>query len=303
MQVRIERAERIESELEEHVGDQTFVEESRFLEEDEQREGEILDQIIFVDGKRRSFVRITTDEGITGIFAELCVGAVIWDREDGTKTLFFPDKPPVKERVLGFSQSFQEEGYEEVGGILFKVVKEGKDAMQSIDLYMRSLEIEEVRKHMDKNILIVKDGPAARELPFEENVGPIGLVKNIGVTELSKEDFKKLRFLKKGERSKMFVSSRETPLKKVGAYVKLIDGEGIRGLVRLETYVKDDNQIPYIRKVFDDLAKTLPHLTADLPIPRLPENILPIQFLEENLSYYLTDKNYMNTRLFAYIGR
>lgn len=105
MQVRIERVERIESELEEHVGDQTFVEESRFLEEDEQGEGKILDQIIFVDGKRRSFVRITTDEGITGIFAELCVGAVIWDREGGTKRSSLQTNHQSKRESLDFPRA------------------------------------------------------------------------------------------------------------------------------------------------------------------------------------------------------
>ncbi|PLV60123.1 DNA double-strand break repair nuclease NurA [Thermotoga sp. KOL6] len=303
--MRVERIENIQSELEEHVSDQTFVERSNFLEDDEQGQGKTLERIIFVDGKRRSFVRITTDEGFRGIFAELCVGAVIWEKDVGTRPLFSPHSPPVVERVVGFSQNFPESGNQEVEGFVFKVIKDGRDAMDSIDSYLQTLEIQEVKKYLTGSSLVVKDGPAVPELPFKENVGPIGLVKNISSTDLKGEDFRKLRFLKKGERSKMFVVEKNTErkLKKIGTYVKLVNSESTRGLVRLETYIEDDSQILHLKSIFDDLAATLPLLTADLPIPRLPENILPIQFLEKNLSYFLTDKHYMNTKLFAYLGR
>ncbi|MCD6550771.1 nuclease [Thermotoga sp.] len=300
--MRVERIESVQNEIEERRRDQSFSEKSNFLEGDDRKDGRILDRVVFVDGKRRSFVWIETDEGFRGVFAELCVGAVVWEKDRGTFPLFSPQSPPVVEKVLGFSQNFPEEGYVEVEGNIFKIVKNGKEAMDSIDTYLRTLEIQEVRKYLEGDALVIKDGPAVPELPFGEGVGPVGLVKNIGTTDLRRDDFRRLRFLRKGERSQMFVAGiQEGTLKKIGTYVKLVDGEGTKGLIRLEAYIEDDAQIPLLKKTFDDLAITLPHLTADLPIPRLPENILPIQFLEESLSRYLTDKHYMNTKLFAYL--
>jgi hypothetical protein len=298
--VRIERVESVQNEIEEHRRDQSFSEKSNFLEEDSRETGTVLERMIFVDGKRRSFVWIETDEGFRGVFAELCVGAVVWEKDRGTFPLFSPQSPPVVEKVLGFSQNFPEEGYVEVEGSIFKIVKGGREAMESVDSHLRELEIQEVRKHLQSGTLVVKDGPAVPELPFREGAGPVGLVKNVNTTDLRREDFRKLRSLRRGERSQMFVAGIGT-MKKIGVYVKLVDGEGTKGLIRLEAYVEDDAQIPFLKKTFDDLAATLPRLTADLPIPRLPENILPIQFLEESLSRYLTDKHYMNTKLFAYL--
>lgn len=259
-----------------------------------------LNTIIFVDGKRRSFIRFVTRSGYVGVFSEVSAGAVLWDKEKGTRPLFSPQIPPKVIKVVGFSRDCPEGGEEErIDDITFKVVKTGRDAMESVDNELKALETEIVREHLREGVLVVRDGPAVPDQVFEPRVGPIGLIKNVMLLELPRNQLEELSKLKRGERWNKIYCERRGRLKKVGTYLKLINEEGLRGLVKVESFVDEDWKVEELGKLFNELAITLPRLTADLPIPRLPEDIFPIQFLEQQLSHFLTDRNYMITKILA----
>lgn len=303
--MKIAKMEPVLEELEERYEDPSFSQSYEvFPDRAYENAKKGLDSIIFVDGKRRSFVRLMTTNGYVGVFSEVSAAAVLWSRKMGTKPLFSPRVPPKVVKVVGFSKDYPEEGEEEkVDDLTFKVVKTGRDAMESVDNELKALEAEVVRERLRDGVLVVRDGPAIPDHVFEPGVGPIGLIKNVMLFGLPRDQLEELSRLRKGERWDKIYCERKGKLKRVGTYLKLIDEEGLRGIVKVESFVDEDWKIEELSKLFNELAVTLPSLTADLPIPRLPEDIFPIQFLEQQLSHFLTDRNYMITKILAFHRR
>ncbi len=287
------------------------VERYSIVENDEPGEGINIERIVFIDGKRRSFLSAMFGP-FTGIFSEIAVGGVMWERKKGVYLLFSPDNPPKVLKILGFPEDFKSFYGKSMDDIfvknyVFKVFMRGKDCHDSVDSVLREFEKSAVIEALSNynKVLVIKDGtlPDIEDMYFKPGRGPVGLVKNIMATGFSYMAFKDYYDMKKGERSRMFTWRVHGNLRalKVGTYLKLVDSKGLRGLVRMEALVREEDLedlCEEIRKTFDSLRKILPTLTADLPIPRLPENILPIQFLEDSLSKYMTDRDYMITCIY-----
>lgn len=287
------------------------VEKYTIMEDDEPGEGLEIKRIVFIDGKRRSFLTAMFGP-FTGIFSEIAVGGVMWEKKKGVYPLFSPENPPKILKILGFSEDFKNFYGENIDKVfvknyVFEIFMMGKDCHDSVDAVLREHEkrtVMEALKEYD-DTLIVKDGvlPDIEDMYFKPGKGPIGLVKNIMTTGFSYTTFKNYHSMRKSERSNIFIWRVHGNLRalKVGTYLKLVNSKGLKGLVRMEVLVKkEDLEIlkESIRETFDSLRKILPTLTEDLPIPRLPENILPIQFLEDSLSKYMTDRDYMITCIF-----
>ena len=287
------------------------VERYTIVENDEPGEGIEIKRIVFIDGKRRSFLSAMFGP-FTGVFSEIAVGGVMWEKERGVYPLFSPENPPKVLKILGFPEDFRnfygkvmDRVY--VKNYVFEIFMRGKDCHDSVDSVLREYEKGAVIEALDEynRALVVKDGtlPDIEDMYFKPGRGPVGLVKNIMATGFSHATFKNYYSMRKSERSRMFIWRVHSNLRalKVGTYLKLVDSKGLKGLVRMEALVKEEDLEALkedIGKTFDSLRTILPTLTADLPIPRLPENILPIQFLEDSLSKYMTDRDYMITCIY-----
>ncbi|AEH50929.1 hypothetical protein [Pseudothermotoga thermarum] len=261
------------------------------------------ENIIFVDSRRRTFESITV-EGFVMLLCQVVTGALRYSNSLCTP-LFSPDtNPPESKFILAVPQALaQLLGLEEsqriwIGEILAQV-EIGASAENALDSYMQRAEKNEVEKYLDQAI-VIKDGsidfttPAFR-LPF----GPFGLVKNIEKAYLDMKTFLSLGQMKRGERSRSIkVKLSEPDYERVMTYLKLVDSPGLKGLVRLEAVVEVDvfeSSSEKIFELFDQLAKTLPNLTADASfIARMPENIFPVSYLEKCLEKFFYDRDYVH---------
>ncbi|MCD6102600.1 MAG: hypothetical protein J7J68_01350 [Thermotogaceae bacterium] len=261
-----------------------------------------ISEIIFVDSRRRSHISINVF-GFTMIIAQIATGSAKWSEKDGCSLLFSTKNPPVIKTLLAMSQETADRfglnpsDLVKVGSLVCEVVV-GKTPKSALDSEMQHLERQEVERRIQQGELIIKDGGIDFTTPaFEPTVGPVGLVKNVHISYVDPETFIKYGSMKAGERSHCRAVKMGRDFVRVMSYVKLIDREGMRGLVRIETSVEErylKEHKASILQLFSDIASVLPFLTDDIPLPRLPEDILPIMFLEQALDNYLLSRDYVS---------
>lgn len=152
---------------------------------------------------------------------------------------------------------------------------------------------------------ILVDGP----LPlFAERApkGIVGYVKTLQHKYLPFRQQQILHRLKKGDRSPMFVIDRNGK-SQVSWYLRLSDvgriDHTLTGIVRLE--VRRDNpreHLEEIRALAEQLACVLPLLVVErFKDPRSPQNLLPIQALENQLKSLIGNEILLQRRLDSYL--
>ncbi len=263
------------------------------------------ESLIFVDSRRRTYESILV-EGFVMLFAQIVTGALAFSK-GLCVPLFSPGEKPEINFILAVPESLANryglfDGEMVIVGEIAATVAVGSTAERALDSYMQKVERRVVEKHLS-DALVVKDGSIDFTTPaFQPKVGPVGLVKNIETAYVDMESFLSYGFMKAGERSKSIkIRLSEPNYERVMSYLKLTNSPGLSGLVRLEVVVETEeyNQVrSQIFDCFNMLAKTLPNLTADAPfIPRMPENIFPVSYLEKCLDKFFYDRNYVHWNL------
>ncbi len=281
----------------------TYSGDGKFVEDDIP---EIMNQeyesVIFVDSRRRTFEAISI-EGFVMLFSQIVTGALIYS--DGLcQPLFSPVKSPESKFVLAIPEVLANLFHLLDGDIVAideipAIVAIGSTAERALDSFMQKMEKQVVEKYLGKSV-VIKDGAIDFVTPaFQPNIGPVGLVKNIERAYVELETFLSFGRMKAGERSKCIRAKLSThDYERVMTYLKITDSPGLNGLVRLEVVVnKDDFEAlkKEIFRCFNLLAKIIPKLTADAPfLPRMPENIFPVSYLEKCLEKFFYDRNYVH---------
>ncbi len=281
------------------------------LEDDSIDSGRFLDDIIFVDSRRRTFESITVSGYVT-LLCQIITGSVRFKKGE-CFPLFSPDDGPKSKLVLGIPKDFAnianlKDGEELNIGKLNCITCVGEDAKSAIEIYMQHAEQLEVENQISE-CLTIKDGSIDFATPaFKKNRGPIGLVKNVQKAFVNFETFNAYAFMKSGERSKSIIAElgHDRNLLRIMSYLKLINKPGLRGLVRIETIIdkSEFNQTKEsIFSTFNSLARTLPLLTDQSSIiPRTPEDVLPVIFLEKYLDKYFYDPVYVHCAVLESFG-
>ncbi len=152
---------------------------------------------------------------------------------------------------------------------------------------------------------ILVDGP----LPLFADKTPkgiVGYVKTLLHRYLPLPQQQILSRLKKGERSPFFVIQRNGK-SQVSWYLRLSDvssiAHSLTGLVRLEVQREQPREhLDEIRDLADQLACVLPLLVVEpFKDARSPQNLLPIQALENQLKNLIGNETLLQRRLDAYL--
>ncbi|MGV3526183.1 MAG: DNA double-strand break repair nuclease NurA [Candidatus Sericytochromatia bacterium] len=177
---------------------------------------------------------------------------------------------------------------------------------QALQTAMRTQERElalELIQQADTGTILV-DGP----LPLFEQSAPeglIGYVKTLHTAYLPTQEQAVLPLLKAGERSPLFVidpGSKHT----VSWYLRLSTPRPIEhplsGLVRLEVRPpRAQLDLERLQNLANRLSRVLPLLVvARFKDARSPQNLLPIQALEQQLKHLIGDETLIQRRLEAY---
>lgn len=242
-------------------------------------------RVLFVDGVRRTeclaYVKDEeTLESFEGAFLSLGAGVlrVEYGRLNHLKEslllskverLFFYRKGLLLEEILGF-RPYPVEG--DISTEVNRYMREEMEARLALQAYGK-VEAD----------LIVCDGPLSNKL---KNTPLLGLIKGIKRLYLGDSYLPLLYSLQVGQRSPIIkVCDEEGKEEKYTWYVKLTDHEGLYGLVRVEVFATD---LQEVKRLADLSAGILPLFASkSFQDRRSPQNLLPIGRLEKFLRLHL----------------
>ncbi len=243
--------------------------------------------LVFIDGVRRTeclaYVRDEeTGESFEGAFLSLGAGALRIEygrlnplRESlilhRVERLFFHKGGILVDELLGFRP----------------YVVEGELSVE-INRYMREeLEAEaalQIQKEV-KDSIVICDGPLSYKL---KNTPFLGLVKSIKRLYIDRSHLPLLYTLRLGQRSpilKVNYQQEEEQKDKYTWYVRLTEHEGLHGIVRVETF---EGNFEEVKRLANISAGVLPLFASQsFQDRRSPQNLLPIGRLEKFLRLHL----------------
>ena len=246
-------------------------------------------QMIFVDGKQRHLLRYEEFPSKKILVSQVVVGAVMYCC-NGLEVLEEPKSVFVVAMTRNMNVNFK---IEDVNPEV-RIVNDG-DLSQVSSEVMAEMELRMSKDLAEKNMgVVVKDGSMKPifqlrlEPTFVKGSGPVGLVKNVESVLYPWIEEELLGKLNIGERSKSFItkySEDQNRIEIISSYVRL----GRNSFVRLDAITSDQVHLKDVFELFDSLTKALSEISIDVPYGRYPENIPPIQGLEQILGAYLYD--------------
>lgn len=281
--------------------------------------GAEVDRAFFVDGRMRIHARILFEEHVL-LLGEVVAGYATWERGKGVFPGFSPQRRPLLRRVIGVPEellrgTIVERQELDLGeGFVFQVetserasrYPQGIEASrQALFNALARLERDVTLGLLEQGFPVVKDGilhGGDAVFTFRPGVGPVGLVKRIERLPLSSREREVLFGLGRGERTPFLSLEVSEGLFKVFSYIRLterLEHFPWKGLVRVEVLVREEvfpSVSQEIGAFFDRMAGFLPHLTADFPWRRLPENIFPIIALENALGQFFAASSHIQYR-------
>ncbi len=248
-------------------------------------------RMIFVDGKQRHLLRYEEFPSKKVLVSQVVVGAVMYC----CKKLEILGEPK-SVFVVAMTQNMDADfGFriENVNSEV-RVVNDG-DLSQVSSEIMAEMELNMSRDFAERGKgIVVKDGSMKPifqlrlEPTFVKGSGPVGLVKNVESVLDPRMEEELLSGLDVGERSKSFITKYSEDygrIEIVSSYVRL----GKNSFVRLDAVISNRSYIEDVFELFDSLTKALSEISIDVPYGRYPEDIPPIQGLEQILGAYLYD--------------
>lgn len=243
--------------------------------------------LVFIDGVRRTeclaYVRDEeTGESFEGAFLSLGAGALRIEygrlnplRESlilhRVERLFFHKGGILVDELLGF-RPYAVEG----------------ELSVEINRYMREELEAEVALQIQREVkdsLVICDGPLSYKL---KNTSFLGLVKSIKRLYIDRSHLPLLYTLRLGQRSpilKVNYQQEEEQKDKYTWYVRLTEHEGLQGLVRVETF---EGNFEEVKRLANISAGVLPLFASQsFQDRRSPQNLLPIGRLEKFLRIHL----------------
>lgn len=175
------------------------------------------------------------------------------------------------------------------------------DALQRAMRLSEQALIHDLEQDSPQGLLLV-DGPLQKYSdPGQGRV--VGLVKTLHTRYLPEPEHQLLYRLAPGARSPLFLIGE----KQVSWYLRLAPlqtlDHPLSGLVRLELLSNQPRQqLSSLQTLADQLSVVLPTLVLSrLQDPRAPQNLSPIQTLEQQLRHALGDANLLQRRLETYL--
>ncbi len=243
--------------------------------------------LVFIDGVRRTeclaYVRDEeTGESFEGAFLSLGAGALRIEygrlnplRESlilhRVERLFFHKGGILVDELLGF-RPYAVEG----------------ELSVEINRYMREELEAEVALQIQREVkdsIVICDGPLSYKL---KNTSFLGLVKSIKRLYIDRSHLPLLYTLRLGQRSpilKVNYQQEEEQKDKYTWYVRLTEHEGLHGIVRVETF---EGNFEEVKRLANISAGVLPLFASQsFQDRRSPQNLLPIGRLEKFLRLHL----------------
>ncbi len=243
--------------------------------------------LVFIDGVRRTeclaYVRDEeTGESFEGAFLSLGAGALRIEygklnllRESlllhRVERLFFHKGGILVDELLGF-RPYAVEG--ELSVEINRYMREELEARLAL----------QIQKEV-KDSLVICDGPLSYKL---KNTSFLGLVKSIKRLYIDRSHLPLLYTLRLGQRSlilKVNYQQEEEQKDKYTWYVRLTEHEGLHGIVRVETF---EGNFEEVKRLANISAGVLPLFASQsFQDRRSPQNLLPIGRLEKFLRLHL----------------
>ncbi len=247
-------------------------------------------RVIFVDGKLRHLLRYEPSPSSKLLISQVVVGAILYccrrvEIIDEPKSVF----------VAAFTSPLRNMNVRIWGREATKGIVENGDLSQFSNKLMAEMEMELSRKLVqDAMGAVIKDGSLKpifqlrTERPFTPGYGPVGLVKNVESSLSPEVEKKLLNNLEIGDRSKAFAtiySNEGNEIRLVSSYVRI----GRNTFVRLDAVAARKSDIERITKFFNSVASVVAEISLDISFGRYPNDIPPVQGLEQILGAYLYD--------------
>lgn len=267
-----------------------YKEDAEILDWDDPKVSNSPERIIFVDGRQKHLLRYGSLPSKKLLISQIVVGAIEYCC--GELELF---REPESVFVVAMTPNMADVEIS-VGGeqTVLEIIDDG-DLSQASSRIMAEMEMKLSKDLAElEEGVVVKDGSLKPifqlriEPTFVRGYGPVGLVKNIqSVLDASLED-EILSGLELGRRSKAFItrySEKEGRIDIVSSYVRI----GNSSYIRLDAVSSKGVDVKDILELFDSLANTISDMTVDVQYGRYPNDIPPVQGLEQILGAYLYD--------------
>ena len=267
-----------------------YREDAEVLNWDKPKFSESPEKIIFVDGRQRHLLNYEGFPSKKILISQIVVGAIAYCCnelkliEEPASYFIVARTPSVGELKISLKGEYP----------IVEVVDSGELSQVSSRI-MAEKELELSRSLAEKGLgVVIKDGSLKPifqlriEPTFVRGSGPLGLVKSVqSVLDPDLEE-RILSDVEIGRRSKAFVarySENDRRIDIVSSYIRI----GKSSFVRLDAVFSRSVDMKDILELFDSLAKALSDMTIDVQYGRYPNDIPPVQGLEQILGAYLYD--------------